>query len=197
MEASQHLPSESFSHGWLLNIKPPSMDALSDNLESGSFIEIDPNSVSMRLSHDDHGFVFSFSCSEQPPVTVLQAQIASGGIFVPLQLENNFSRSALGRSLSVDSSKPLLSLKNITSRNSKLKLSILWSRTKIPKKTFCKYLCFLFPFCGKVRCLRLTPPTISARIHSNAYTPSMIDIHSESINEAVLYCKNSTVSSMK
>ncbi|XP_039123517.1 uncharacterized protein LOC120260142 [Dioscorea cayenensis subsp. rotundata] len=192
MESSQHLPSESFSHGWLLNIKPPSMDAHSDNFETGSFIEIDPNLISMRFSHDDHGFVFSLPSSEQLPVIVPATQIISGGVVVPLQPENNFSHSSFGHSLSENSSKPLLSLKNITSRNSKLKLSILWGCTKIPKKTFCKYLCFLFPFCSKVRCLRLTPPTISARIHSNAYTPPMIDIRSESIKEAVLYCKNST-----
>ncbi|KAJ0989285.1 hypothetical protein J5N97_007641 [Dioscorea zingiberensis] len=197
METSQHLSCESFSHGWLVNIKPPSMDALSDNLETGSFIEIDPNLISMSLSSDDHGFVFNLPNSQQPLVLIPADQIFSNGLLIPphrtASPENISSDSAFRRSFSVDSSKPLLSLKNITSRNSKLKLSILWSCTKSPKKIICKYLCFLFPLCSKVRCFRLTTPTMSARIHSNAYTSPMIDMRSESINDAVLYCKNSIV----
>ncbi|KAG1346511.1 putative membrane-associated kinase regulator 6 [Cocos nucifera] len=127
MEPSRHqLSIDSFSCGWLLNLNP-SLDSLDDGLrfsldtqDGGSFIEMDPKLISMRWKDDSLDFDFTLP-SSQSPVLVHADQIFSDGLLLPLHLitsrkseiaSNSSMNSVLMRSLSLDSSKSLLSGSN-------------------------------------------------------------------------------------
>ncbi|XP_010919109.1 probable membrane-associated kinase regulator 6 [Elaeis guineensis] len=122
METSQQLFGDSFSYGWLINIKPP-FESLNSSFrhsfDGSSFIEMDPDLFSMRWTNDAHDFDFNLP-SSQSPVLVHADQIFSNGLLQPLHL-NNQPQSEVGyesfgsnfsRSKSVDSSKALLSRSN-------------------------------------------------------------------------------------
>ncbi|KAJ0962945.1 hypothetical protein J5N97_028067 [Dioscorea zingiberensis] len=187
-----------------------------DTLETGSFIEMDPKLISMRWSTcDSHDFDFNPSSNSQPPVIVSADQIFADGRLLPLH-----PPASLNRSLSLDSCKSLLSRSSrhgeqlqyvhatparySSPNNQSIANHSLPSPkhncSKSPKKIICKYLCFLMPLYKKVKCFRFVTPARSARIYtdsvetsprtSNAYT-TMLDMRSESIHDAVLYCKNS------
>ncbi|KAG1354705.1 putative membrane-associated kinase regulator 6 [Cocos nucifera] len=122
METSQQLFGDSFSHGWLINIKP-SFESLNSSfrhsIDGSSFIEMDPDSFSMRWTNDAHDFNFNLP-SSQSPVLVHADQIFSNGLLLPLHLNNQPQSEAgyeslgsnFGRSKSMDSSKALLSRSN-------------------------------------------------------------------------------------
>ncbi|XP_010917092.1 probable membrane-associated kinase regulator 6 [Elaeis guineensis] len=127
MEPSQHqLSMDSFSYSWLLNLNP-SFDSLDDGLrfsldtqDGGSFIEMDPKLISMRWKDDSLDFDFTLP-SSQSPALVHADQIFSDGLLLPLHLitsrkneiaSNSSMNSVLIRSLSLDSSKSLLSGSN-------------------------------------------------------------------------------------
>ncbi|XP_008803934.1 probable membrane-associated kinase regulator 6 [Phoenix dactylifera] len=122
METSQQLFGDSFSYGWLVNIKP-SFESLNSSFrrsfDGSSFIEMDPDLFSMRWTNDAHDFNFNLP-SSQSPVSVHADQIFSNGLLLPLHL-NNPPQSEVGcesfgtnfsRSNSLDSSKALLSRSN-------------------------------------------------------------------------------------
>ncbi|XP_039143927.1 probable membrane-associated kinase regulator 6 [Dioscorea cayenensis subsp. rotundata] len=187
-----------------------------DNLETGSFIDMDPKLISMRWTYDSlHDFDFSLpSC--QPPVISPADQIFSDGRLLPLQHPpaSSSDHSVLNRSLSLDSCKSLLSQSNRhgmqlgvvhatpTRLSSSPPSNINHKYSKSPKKFICKYFCFLVPLYKKMKCFRLMAPARSARIYtdsvetsprtSNVYA-TMLDMRSESIHDAVLYCKNSNI----
>ncbi|XP_008802036.2 probable membrane-associated kinase regulator 6 isoform X1 [Phoenix dactylifera] len=127
MEPLQHqLSIDSFSYSWLLNINS-SFDSLDDGLrfsldaqDAGSFIEMDPKLISMRWKADSLDFGFSLP-SSQSPLLVHADQIFSDGLLLPRHLitprrrevaSNSSMNSVLLRSLSLDSSKSLLSGSN-------------------------------------------------------------------------------------
>ncbi|XP_072968403.1 uncharacterized protein [Typha angustifolia] len=127
------LSIESFSHSWLPCKKPPSFDSPGDSLrfsvdarDGGSFIEMDPKVLSKRWSSksNSHEFDFNLPSSDQAAAMVNADQVFRNGLMLPFQLVNPPKReeaaaaatasaistdSILLRSLSVDSSKSLLS----------------------------------------------------------------------------------------
>ncbi|KAG1362383.1 putative membrane-associated kinase regulator 6 [Cocos nucifera] len=119
METSQQLFGDSFSYGWLVNIKP-SFESFSSSFrhsfDGSSFIEMDPDFFSMRWTSDAHDFTFN-PLSTPSPVSAHADQIFSNGHLVQLHLSTPPPQSEegheslgsnLSRSKSLDSSKALL-----------------------------------------------------------------------------------------
>ncbi|CAL9157944.1 unnamed protein product [Musa hybrid cultivar] len=118
MEIPQHSTNDSFSYSWLMNVVKSPLDSAQE--DGSSFIEVDPKVFSRRWKTDSLDFDFHLP-TPQSSALVHADQIISDGLLLPLHLVHPPTAAAISespvdpvllRSLSVDSSKTLLSRSN-------------------------------------------------------------------------------------
>lgn len=219
VETSQPLSIESFSYSWLINLKP-SLESLSesfraamDSSDESFFIEMDPNMpASKRFKKLDKGLDFNFSISEQPTAAIVHAdELFCDGLLMPLVDSSRTKEYS-------DSSPCAAPLSDFRHRNTasgdhKIRCSSLRRcRSLVSRKMFEKYLYFLFPLLGKMRCCRLLSKNRAAgngiwEVKNNKSCSSQASPRTSvgsfpsdwrrscdsesSIHEAVLHCKRS------
>ena len=203
METLQQLPNESFSYRWLMN---------GGDGDGGAFIEIDPRLASLRRDMDSAHEIDFGLCGSQFPSLASADQIFSEGLILPLDVaappkrsSSDSEDSVLSRSISLDSSSMLISLskRHRSSRQPSvltspypLEFSSKRKQERISKKILL-YLCFFLPLYKRMKGMKLRwrPRGSSAVVPATPFASSprpRDDFGVEkSIQEAVLYCKNS------
>ncbi|WOK98740.1 putative membrane-associated kinase regulator 6 [Canna indica] len=222
MDTSQQLLlNDSFSFGWLLNAKSSSSSslaaALGDSHRSvdtqdggGSFIELDPNFISLRWTAND----LDYGLPRPQPIQdhAIRSSSVDGGVEAACSALDS---AILTKSQSVNSnrynqrggasanSSPLLFHSAKSSPSSPLDSRLVSSCAKSPKKIICKYLCFVTPLYKIVKGLRVassrsgsggcrdsarSTPRTSNALSSIDWCRSDADI---SIYDAILHCKKS------
>ncbi|URE05078.1 hypothetical protein MUK42_21394 [Musa troglodytarum] len=217
MENSEQVLSESCnSYRWLMCIKS-SLDSLGDShrsfdtQDSSSFIEVDPECISLRWAIDANGFGFDLPRSEssdcilfssgllQLPVLDKSESLSSSTSLLSLPNHCRSISSSLISSTLFHSAHDTPSSRSLASRNAKLRHC-----AGCLKKVIWRYMCFLMHLCEKVKALRLTPSRSeksrtnlagSSQRTSDSRSsieccPSYADI---SIHDAILHCKKSNV----
>ncbi|XP_047322782.1 probable membrane-associated kinase regulator 6 [Impatiens glandulifera] len=221
--SQQPLSIESFSYSWLLNLKQPSFEgsssSLRGSLDASDFIEMDPRlpasrRFKIRRSSQDFNFAFP-TCSDSPLTLVHADELISGGLLMPLFLNQPQLRMEEDQDQRVEKEKEEQEqvMDSTPSRNAKpaaakIRCSSLGRCRRMSKQIFWKYFGFFRPFCQKLRNQRsgsrveAVDPTIqvyssitSPRESSATYSASdnwrrSCDSES-SIYEAVLHCKRS------
>ncbi|KAL3521586.1 hypothetical protein ACH5RR_019735 [Cinchona calisaya] len=169
MESSTpSLSIESFSHSWLVNLKPSFESIVVDHSKSScstsfdasdeaSFIEMDPKMPpSRRFSRVPKDFSFDFRTSPSP-LTLADAAdlISADGFLIPLMnndeaADQSSSSSPTPAGFVVSSLKEKEVLVQHSSSN-RVRCSSLRRCKRLSKRIFQKYLDFLRPFCQKLR----------------------------------------------
>ncbi|XP_059629132.1 probable membrane-associated kinase regulator 6 [Cornus florida] len=216
METSQSLSIESFSYGWLVNLKPSfdnldgSLRASIDASDEASFIEMDPNlPPSKRFFIGSQDFNFDLPTSQYPLTLVHADELISNGFLMPLV------KPLKMESYDASDSTPTTPISSHAQKSgnsaSKLRCSSLRRYRKLSKRFFQKYLDFITPLCQNLRGRRpgSRAETVVARmqevknwIYSPATSPRSSVAHSvdnwrrscdseSSIYDAVLHCKRS------
>ncbi|XP_027103658.1 probable membrane-associated kinase regulator 6 [Coffea arabica] len=168
MESSSpaSLSIESFSHSWLMNLKPSSFESGLDYKSScstsfdasdeASFIEMDPKMPpSRRFSRVPKDFSFDFRNSPAP-LTLADAEdlISADGFLMPLFGNRPVIMSDEGTHES--SSSPAFIVSSLNDKeavrsSSRVRCSSLRRCKRLSKRIFQKYMDFLRPLCQKLR----------------------------------------------
>ncbi|GAB4826298.1 hypothetical protein Ancab_009162 [Ancistrocladus abbreviatus] len=197
-EPSHPLSMESFSHSWLINLKP-SCESLGDSFRAAldasdatSFIDMDPRMPpSKRFLRyvDDFDFDLPF-LQQSPPATILHAdELFSDGLLKP-----PFNPSRVEGQSSLGSS-PLEHAPRRIASNSKIRRSSLRRCRTLYKQILERQLDFLRPLYHKIKGgkKRVISPAASPRSSTaSSISDWRRSCDSESsIYEAVLHCKRS------
>ncbi|XP_027110177.2 probable membrane-associated kinase regulator 6 [Coffea arabica] len=160
------LSIESFSHSWLMNLKPSSFESCLDYRSScstsfdasdeASFIEMDPKMPpSRRFSRVPKDFSFDFRNSPAP-LTLADAEdlISADGFLMPLFGNRPVIMSDEGTHES--SSSPAFIVSSLNDKeavrsSSRVRCSSLRRCKRLSKRIFQKYMDFLRPLCQKLR----------------------------------------------
>ncbi|KAG0454676.1 hypothetical protein HPP92_023968 [Vanilla planifolia] len=225
METIHQLSIESFSHGWLSEKKASSdhpEDALRRSLDGDSFVDVDTELFSIRWSDSARFDFIPSNCD--PHILVHADQIFFNGQLLPLHLidppkgaaDSVSPDSVLTRSVSLDSSKTLLSQTDrwedsasATSSPARVyfhsiplpcgghKLDLNKRGAKSPGKVLRKYLFFLLPLFRKLKSFKAMSSRAVRSCGDSPRSPwgRSSDLGENSIDEAVLHCKKSMGSS--
>ncbi|KAJ4960181.1 hypothetical protein NE237_020091 [Protea cynaroides] len=209
------LSIESFSNSWLNNIIQYSFEnSLVDDPydETGGFIELDPKWTPSKIFLSDaHDFSFNSYFDSSAPFIAYADELFSNGIVMPIFI--NPSKVEVASNCIVESPPPAsISAKESSMgalipshRNKKLEQTLLSKYRRSSKSIFQKYPSFLKPLCQKFRgssrvrtsraesaidkiCGSLSSQEVSAQNRTHCSTTNWSDI-----DEAVLYCKNSSL----
>ncbi|RRT63141.1 hypothetical protein B296_00042266 [Ensete ventricosum] len=217
MENSEQVLNESCnSYRWLMCIKS-SLDSLNDShrsfdtQDSSSFIEVDPECISLRWAIDVNGFGFDLPRSQssdhilfsngllQLPVLDKSESLSSSRSLLSQPSHCRSISSSLISSTLFHSAQDTPSSRNLASRNAKLRHC-----AGCLKKVIWRCMCLLMHLCEKVKGLRLTSSRsdksctnlagssqrTSGSCSSRECCRSYADI---SIHDAILHCKKSNV----
>lgn len=168
MESPPSLSIESFSHSWLVNMKPSnsesrdkSCSASFDASDDASFIEMDPKlPPSRRFSRVPKDFSFDFRTSQPPPMLVDAGELISDGFLRPL-VGQQLMMSENMEAYDDEASEPAAALPNPrlmysishkeTRHSSRVRCASLRKCKRLPKQIFQKYFDFLRPLYKKLR----------------------------------------------